>query len=42
MENNDLLREHSKKLRQIASTSGLAVGTGGFKRHGVAVVTSVK
>lgn len=42
MENNDLLKEQAKKLRQIASTSGLAVGTGGFKRHGVAAVTLVK
>lgn len=42
MENNDLLKEHSKKLRQIASTSGLAVGSGGFKRHGTGTVSNVR
>jgi hypothetical protein len=42
MENNDLLKEHSKKLRQIASTSGLAVGAGGFKRHGTGTVSNVR
>jgi hypothetical protein len=42
MENNDLLREQAKKLRQISSATGLAVGSGGFKTHITGVTTGVR
>lgn len=42
MENNDLLREHSKRLRRIQDSASLAVGTSGFIRYGAGVVTGVK
>ena len=36
------LDEQSKKLRQIAASTGLSVGSGGFKYHGAAAATGVK
>ena len=42
MNAEQLLNEQAKKLRQISSTTGLAVGSGGFKRHGVETVTGVR
>jgi hypothetical protein len=42
MENNDLLKEQSKRLRQIASTTGLMAGAGGFVRYGTGTVTDVQ
>lgn len=42
MDNAQLLNEQAKKLRQISATTGLAVGSGGFKYHGTGAVTSVR
>lgn len=42
MDNSQLLNEQAKKLRQVAANTGLAVGSGGFKRHGVETVTAVR
>jgi hypothetical protein len=42
MNTEQLLNEQAKKLRQITSNTGLAVGSGGFKRHGVGTVTTVR
>jgi hypothetical protein len=36
------LDEQSKKLRQIAASTGLSVGSGGFKYYGAVAVTNVK
>jgi len=36
------LDEQSKKLRQIAASTGLSVGSGGFKYHGTGAVTSAQ
>ena len=37
-----LLNEQAKKLRQISSTTGLAVGSGGFKYHASGSATDVR
>jgi hypothetical protein len=42
MENNDLLKEQSKRLRQIASSTGLMAGAGGFVRYGTGTVNDVQ
>ena len=42
MENHDLLREQAKKLRQISSSVGLAVGSGGFKYFGTGTASNVQ
>jgi hypothetical protein len=42
MENNDLLKEQSKRLRQIASSTGLMAGAGGFVRYGTGTVADVQ
>jgi hypothetical protein len=42
MENNDLLKEQSKRLRQIASSTGLMAGAGGFVRYGTGTVSNVR
>lgn len=34
--------EQARRLRMIASNSGLAVGSGGFKRHGIGTVSNVR
>ena len=36
------LDEQSKKLRQIAASTGLSVGSGGFKVHATGAVTGVQ
>jgi hypothetical protein len=36
------LDEQSRKLRQIAASTGLTSGAGGFKRHGTGTVTNVR
>lgn len=42
MDTLQLLNEQAKKLRQITSNTGLAVGSGGFKYHGTSTVTNVR
>ena len=34
--------EQARRLRMIAANSGLAVGSGGFKRHGTGTVSNVR
>ena len=38
----DKTDEQLKKLRQIADSSGISVGSGGFKRFGTGAVTDVQ
>lgn len=42
MDAHQLLNEQSKKLRQIAASTGLAAGSGGFKYYATGSVTNVQ
>ena len=42
MDASQQLNEQARRLRVIAANTGIAVGSGGFKRHGVETVTTVK
>ena len=42
MDAHQLLNEQSKKLRQIAASTGLASGSGGFKHYATGSVTDVQ
>ena len=42
MDASQQLNEQARRLRAIAANTGIAVGSGGFKRHGVETVTTVK
>jgi spore germination protein YaaH len=41
MENNDLFREQSKRLRRIQDSTSLAVGTSGFKYYTTGTTSNV-